>query len=34
MTRNALMFIYLDNRKEGFRVKTGYSDEFIALEKV
>jgi hypothetical protein len=28
------LFVYLDNRKEGFKVKTGYSDEFIALEKV
>ena len=28
------VFVYLDNRKEGFRVSIGYNDEFISLEKV
>jgi hypothetical protein len=27
------LFVYLDNRKEGFIIFTGFSDEFICLNK-
>jgi hypothetical protein len=27
------LFVYLDNRKEGFIIFTGFSDEFISLNK-
>jgi hypothetical protein len=28
------LFVYLDNRKEGFKVTIGYNDEFLKLEKI
>jgi hypothetical protein len=28
------LFVYLDNRKQGFKINIGYNDEFIKLEKL